>query len=198
MTDNNAASETRAPDYSYKPSLIGSPLEFRLTETSLDWSMGHRAGQIPYRDIKRVQLAFRPGTVQQGSFVTFIWSEREPKLTITSTSRRSIVDVTRQDASYRDFVQALHRRLHDAGAAPEYVRGVKPYTYWPGLAFMSVAALGFALLIVRALQTQAWAGAAFIALFLGLFLWQIGGYFRRNRPGRYRPDAVPAELLPGA
>jgi uncharacterized BrkB/YihY/UPF0761 family membrane protein len=109
-----------------------------------------------------------------------------------------MVEVLRQDAPYRGFVLALHRHLIEAGATPQYERGVKPYVYWPGLVLMATASLGFAMLIVRALQTAAWAGAGFIAAFLALFLWQLGGYFRRNRPGTYRPDDVPPELLPGA
>jgi hypothetical protein len=28
-------------------------------------------------------------------------------------------------------------------------------------------------------------------------MWQIGGFFWRNRPGRYRPDTLPAALMPG-
>jgi hypothetical protein len=49
---------------------------------------------------------------------------------------------------------------------------------------------------VRALQADARAGAAFVAGFLALFLWQGGNFFRRNRPGLYRPDAIPAALMP--
>jgi hypothetical protein len=30
----------------------------------------------------------------------------------------------------------------------------------------------------------------------GLLVWQSGTYFKRNRPGRYRPDAVPNDLVP--
>jgi len=33
--------------------------------------------------------------------------------------------------------------------------------------------------------------------FFAVFVWQSGTYFKRNRPGRYRPDAVPKELVPG-
>jgi hypothetical protein len=135
--------------------------------------------------------------MQQGSFVAYIWPAGAPKITITSATWKSMVEVVRQDEPYRDFILALHRRLIEAGASPDYVRGVKSYTYWPGLALMAMASLGFVMLIVRAVQTAAWAGAAFIAVFLALFLWQLGGYFRRNRPGTYRPDDVPAELLPG-
>jgi len=51
-------------------------------------------------------------------------------------------------------------------------------------------------LIVRALQVDAMSGAAFIGGFLVLLLWQGGTYFRRNRPGVYRPDALPAALMP--
>lgn len=197
MTDQDG-NGSGGPHYSYRPSLIGPPLDLRLKPHALAWSLGSRTGEIPYSDIRKIQLMFRPGTVQNGTFVCYIWPASSPKVTITSSSRRSMVDVTRQDAPYRDFIVALHRHLANSGAPPEYVRGVKPYVYWPGIAIMAVASLGFAMLIVRALQTQAWAGAGFIAAFLGLFLWQLGGYFRRNRPGDYRADNVPVELLPGS
>jgi hypothetical protein len=49
---------------------------------------------------------------------------------------------------------------------------------------------------VRALQVEAWGGAAFIAAFLAFFLWQAGAFFHRNRPGTFRPDAVPPQVLP--
>ncbi len=51
-------------------------------------------------------------------------------------------------------------------------------------------------MIVRALKADAIGGAALIGAFLVLFLWQTGNYFRRNRPGVYRPEALPAELMP--
>ncbi len=83
-------------------------------------------------------------------------------------------------------------------AAPpaRFEQGSHPLLYWPGLiAFVGVA-LGLAVLIVRALQADAKGGAAFIGIFLLLFLWQGGNFFRRNRPGVYRPEALPAELMP--
>jgi hypothetical protein len=51
---------------------------------------------------------------------------------------------------------------------------------------------------VRALQVEAYSGAAFIAAFFALFLYQAGSFFRRNRPGTYDPAAVPPLLLPKA
>ena len=42
------------------------------------------------------------------------------------------------------------------------------------------------------IRVQMW----FTAALMALFLWQGGNFFRRNRPGRYRPDALPAALMP--
>ena len=76
------------------------------------------------------------------------------------------------------------------------VTGSPAWIYWPGLAVFVAASLGLAGLIVRALMTEAWSGAAFVAAFLALFLWQAGNIFRRNRPGAFSPDAVPPQVLP--
>jgi hypothetical protein len=53
-------------------------------------------------------------------------------------------------------------------------------------------------LVVRALQEGAYGGAAFIVAFIALFVWRGWNFFSRNRPGVYRPDALPALLLPKA
>ena len=77
-----------------------------------------------------------------------------------------------------------------------FERGRSPFLYWPSLIVFAGVALVASALIVRALQSDAKGGAVFIAGFLVLFLWQGGNFFRRNRPGLYRPDALPAELMP--
>ena len=63
---------------------------------------------------------------------------------------------------------------------------------------VAVAAAMLALvgLTVRSLQLGEWAAAALIVGFVVVFAVQIGNYFRRNRPGSYRPEAVPASVLP--
>jgi hypothetical protein len=49
---------------------------------------------------------------------------------------------------------------------------------------------------VRGLQSGTIAGAAFVAAFLALFLWQGGNFLRFNRPGVYQPDDLPRDLVP--
>jgi hypothetical protein len=181
--------------YSYKSSVIGAPFEFRLASDALHWEKGGSRGHTPYRQIRRVRLGFRPMTMQNYRFITEIWTEG-PKLTIASTSWKSMVEYERLDAPYRAFVAELCRRIGAAGGRTVFQTGSPVLLYWIGVIVFIGAALALAGLIVRALQIGAWSGAAFIAAFLGLFLWQAGNFFRRNRPGPFRPDAIPDSVLP--
>ena len=185
------------PVYSYKPSLMGAPWELRLRPDALAWQMGRREGRIPYGRIRRVRLSYRPVTMQMRRFVTEIWPMDGPRLMIASTSWRSLVEQGTQDVAYGAFVKELHRRIAAAGAPATFDSGSPPLLYWPGLAIFAGGTLALAVLTVRALLVEAYAGAAFVGGFLGLFLWQSGNYFWRNRPGTYRPDALPKELVPG-
>lgn len=187
-----AAGET----YTYRASLLGTPFVFRLTEAGLAFESGRRAGVIPYQAITRLRLSFKPSSMQSGRYVAEIWATDAPKLTIVSSSWKSMMIQERQDKAYSAFIADLHRRLGAAGAATRFERGTLPILYWPGLVAFVGVALGLALLVIRALQVDAKTGAIFIAAFLALFLWQAGNFFRRNRPGVYRPDAPPADLLP--
>lgn len=196
---NDAGTDDAAPAdpvYSYRPSLFGAPWELRLTPSTLDWQFGRRAGRVPYAQIRKVRLSFRPAGMQYKRFQTDIWSKDNPKLIISSTTWKSMVEQTRQDSGYRDFVAELHRRLAPASAAAEFLGGVSPFLFWPGIGIFAVVAFGLAALVVRALQAQSYSGAAFVGVFLLLFLWRLGDYFRRNRPCRYQPDRPPAELMP--
>jgi hypothetical protein len=210
------------PAYSYKPSLMGAAWEFRLRPDALEWRAGRHEGRIPYGRIARVRLSFRPVTMQTRRFVTEIWPARAgprpspgshpvqawagkprlgPKLSIASTSWRSLVEQGTQDQAYGAFISDLHGRIAAAHAPSacahvSFETGSPAIVYWPGLAVFVGAASALAALTFRALQVGEWAGAAFVGGFLGLFAWQSGTYFRRNRPGRYRPDALPPELVP--
>jgi hypothetical protein len=184
--------------YTYRPSLLGAPWQFELAAEGIRWIAGRRSGEVRYGAMRRVRLSYRPANMQSYRFITEIWAEGAPKLRIVSTSWKSMFEQERLDKAYVAFVAALHRRLADANVAAVYERGSHPLMYWPGLAVFVIICLGFAVLVVRGLQQNAWAGAAFIAAFLLFFVWQGGTFFRRNRPGLYRPDAPPADLLPKA
>ncbi|MEN3374943.1 MAG: hypothetical protein V7604_298 [Hyphomicrobiales bacterium] len=193
---DTADDHTNEPTYSFKSSLMGAGFEFRLADDALAWSRGGQSGHVPYRRIRRVRLSFRPMTTQSYRFVTEIWAADGPKLQIASTSWKGMFEQERFDAGYRAFVVDLCRRIGLAGGEPSFETGSPPFIYWPGVAVFVAASIGLAGLIVRALMAQVWSGAAFVAAFLALFLWQAGSLFARNRPGRFSPEAVPPQVLP--
>lgn len=184
--------------YTFRPSLLGAPWQFTLASDGLRWSAGRGSGRVRYDAVRRVRMSYRPANMQSYRFVTEIWAEGAPKLRIVSTSWKSMFEQERLDKAYAAFIAELHRRLGGAGTRVVHEQGTPPLTYWPGVVVFVGICLGFAALAVRGLQQDAWAGAAFIVAFLLFFLWHGGNFFRRNRPGIYRPDALPADLLPKA
>jgi len=198
MTNANDLQSSPADDpaYTYKPSLMGAAWEFRLGPDALEWHVGRHQGRVPYGRIARVRLSYRPVTMQTRRFVAEIWPAGGPKLTIASTTWRSMVEQTAQDQAYGAFIRALHLRIAGAGTQASFETGLPPVLYWPGLVVFAGAALALAALTVRALQIGELAGAAFVGGFFALFVWQSGNYFRRNRPRRYRADELPRDLVP--
>ena len=182
--------------YVYKPSLMGAAWELRLRPDALEWRTGRHDGRIPYGRITRIRLSFRPVTMQTRRFVTEIWWPGAPRLSIASTSWRSLLEQAAQDHDYGAFVRELNARVAVAGGAASFETGVPSFLYWPGVVVFFGVAAGLAVLTVHALATGVYSGAALVAAFLALFVWQSGGYFKRNRPGRYRPDAPPKALVP--
>jgi hypothetical protein len=196
MSADQAVPPAENLEYAYRPSLLGAPFEFRLRGEVLDWTAGRRSGHIMLRDVRLVRMWFKPASMQPYRFVTEIRAVGAPKLEIVSSSWKSMVEQERLDEPYAAFVTELHRRIALAGAPARFVQGKQALLYWPGLALFVVVGLLLAALVPRALQAHTLGGAAFIVAFLALFLWQGGNFFRRNRPGEYRPDALPPELLP--
>lgn len=196
MTATPAARMDEGTAYTYRPSLLGAPFEFKLSGDGIDYAAGKRSGHVPFRNIRRVRMSYQPVSMQSQRFLTEIWADDAPKLKIVSSSWKSMLEQERLDKSYSAFVAELHRRIAGAGVPVRFERGTNPMIYWPGLAVFTGVVLALVLLIVRALPGDAPLGAAFIAAFLALFLWQGRKYFGRNRPGVYRADAPPDVLLP--
>ena len=182
--------------YAYRPSLMGAARQFKLTDDGIEWATGRHSGRIAYRDVRRLRMSYKPANMQSQRFLTEVWAEGAPKLTIISSSWKGMFEQERLDQSYSTFVVELHRRLLQAAAPVRFEQGTPPLKYWPGLAVFAAIVLGLCLLIGRGLQANELGGAAFITGFLALLLWQGGAFFLRNRPGLYRPEAPPAAVMP--
>jgi hypothetical protein len=193
--------------YSYKASLMGGAWVLRLAPDALHWSLGAMSGQVPYQAIRRIRLSFRPVTMQSYRFLTEIWADKNPKISIASASWKSLMEQERQDDAYARFILALHRRIAAAGGTPELKAGAVALLYWPGVAvFVALCIMGVSLAI-RSMQLgesvlgqpMDWGQiAAILALVVMFFwlIWQMGSFFKRNMPRRYTLETVPADLLP--
>jgi hypothetical protein len=196
--DHDQDAEDVEPRYAYKPSLVGAPCEFMLKPDALHWQVGRRAGRVPYDRVRSVRLSFRPLTMQWHRFITEIRAPDNPKVLISSTSWRSLVEQERLDGAYAAFVKELHRRLAAVGSTARFSAGIPVVSYWVGIVVFAGVLFATAAMVVRAIQTEQWNGAAVVTLFFAVFAYQLGNYFRRNRPVRYRPDALPDKVLPAA
>jgi hypothetical protein len=143
-----------------------------------------------------VRLSYRPVTMQSRRFVTEIWSTDNPKIQIVSVSWRSIMEQERLDKAYSAFVTELHRRVSAAGAAAKLTTGQPVVNYRVGGVIFSGVLLATGGLFLRAIGSVQWAATAVVGIFFLVFAYQLGTYFYRNRPGRYRPDAIPPGVLP--
>jgi hypothetical protein len=186
----------RPLSYAFRPSAFGPLRTFTLSGDGIDWVVGIQSGHIPYRNIRRLRMSFRPTSMQPRRFVVELWGEGAPKLQIASSTWKSITEQERLDQSYSAFVQELHSRISNAAGSARFLQGSSPLVYWPSLVVFVVVALGLAALVVRALRADTLSGAALVAAFLALFVWQGGNFIRRNRPRAYRADALPKDVMP--
>ena len=196
MTSDIADEPPGDPTYAFKASLIGSMCQFTLKPDALEWQVGRRSGRISYDAVRAVRLSYRPVTMQSHRFITELWAPGNPKIQIVSVSWRSIMEQQRLDAAYAAFIVELHRRLAAAGAPARFSTGLPFATYWVGVVIFGAVLVATGGLLVRATSFDQWAPMVVVAIFFLVFAYQLGTYFYRNRPGHYRPDAVPADVLP--
>jgi hypothetical protein len=176
--------------------VMGAMREFKLSEDGIDWAVGAVSGHIPYRNIRRLRMSYRPNSMQSNRFLTELWGESGPKLKIASSSWKSMVEQERLDRLYSAFVRELHHRVSKATPSVYFEKGHSPFLFWPSLVVFTAVALGLAALVARALQAGTYAGAAFIGAFFAFYLWHSTNFLRRNRPGRYDADALPQDVMP--
>src|SRR5258708_36104395 len=120
---NEAAAGRR---YAYKASLIGSAHQFELTEQGLSWQLGGKSGVWPYADIARINLSYRPVSMQSHRFRADIVNANRQRIAILSTSWQTVALMAPQDRDYRAFITQLHRRIEKAGNKVALISAVKP------------------------------------------------------------------------
>jgi len=179
---NEAAAGVR---YAYKASLIGWAHRFELTNGGLSWQIGSKFGIWPYADISAIRLSYRPVSMQSRRFRAEIENMSGGHISILSTTWQTAALMAAPDEDYGAFITGLHERLERAGSGAALIGGLRPRVYAAALTLLMLVTIAMAGLLVRAVATDEWTGALFLAGFAALFAWQIGGFVRRNRPPAY-------------
>ena len=187
-----------SPDdrYAYKASLIGSAHQFELTDKGLSWKVGGRSGVWAYSDISAINLSYRPSSMQSRRFRADISHAGGGRIKILSTTWQTVSLMTPQDHGYSAFIAELHRRMAKAGSRAVLSGGLAVPLYAAAVVLVGLLAIAMVGLLVRAIAIGEWAGVLFLIGFAALFVWQIGGFIRRNRPITYSFDQLPKALLP--
>ena len=181
--------------YLFKSSLAGGAKQLTLSDAGLT-VQATRTELWPLESIAAIRLSYRPASMQAWRFRADIETLSGQSIKIFSTTWHSISQMARQDDDYRAFITELHRRLASVHSSARLTDGINPVLYMAGLVVMALIGISILGLFVRALVTAEFAGALFLAGFGGWFVWQIGGFMRRNRPRGYTFDALPKDVLP--
>ena len=80
MSGHPAGCGSDSVTYTYRPSLMGAPWEFRLTDDGIEWAAGANPAALPSAMSAVVRMSFRPANMQSHRFMTEIWADGAPKL----------------------------------------------------------------------------------------------------------------------
>jgi len=196
LPDQAVAHQSLAASYAYKASLIGAAHHFDLTDDGLAWQIAGRSGVWRYGDISAIRLSYRPMSMQARRFRADIRHANGGHIAIASTSWQTVALMAPQDDAYRGFIIALHARMALARSRANLKGGLGRISYTAALGLAMLIGLAMGGLLIRSVATGEWPGALFVIGFAALFVWQVGGFIRRNRPLAYGFDRLPAALLP--
>ena len=182
--------------YSFRPRLMAPSHDFQLSKESLDWQIGPRTGRVAYPMIRRIRLGYKPTNMAAARFIAEIWPINAGKLSLSSVTARSIIDIAPQNKEYSGFLRELHRRIAAAKGDCVFEAGFPSWRWWPAFGVALAAFAGVAYVVLQTLAGGQYLFAG-IAAFIGAwFLWQIWHIVMRNRPRRYTADAIPDDVLP--
>ncbi|MFG1294741.1 hypothetical protein [Xanthobacter variabilis] len=183
--------------YSYHPRLGGAGVQLTLADDALQWLVGPREGRLRLADIARLNLRFQPAKFASATFELEILGREGSRLVAASASRTSLTAVRDQGPDYTRFVRALHGALEAAKVPVECRGGYGPLRWGLMVGLGLVAAVGLLVVVGFAAFQGQWSTAGIIGLLSVVVAWPTLETLVRNRPLRYRLDALPAHLLPG-
>jgi hypothetical protein len=182
--------------YAHRAKPYAGEAEFRLYPTHLRVEQGRRSGDFPLADIVLLRLLYRPRNTTNEGYQAKLYRRDRRTAALTNLSWKSLVDMERQDAEYRRFVEALVAAVTAANPGVALRAGMPPWRYWLTAAAGLLALAALAVVSVQAALN----GSLPVALAtggLGLYLgWWTRRFLSRNRPRAFTARSIPEDVLP--
>jgi hypothetical protein len=195
MSDDQPPSPIR---YAHRGKPYGAPMEFELGETSLLVQQGATRGQVPYSNIALIRLLYRPKNTTNEGYETKIELIKGRSVSLGNLSWKSMMDMTRQDAEYRRFVEALIERAQAKNPAVKLATGMPAWLHKVSVVAGAVTVLTMIALAFQAITTGSWQLALISAAFTAYFAWWTWRFMMRNRPQGLVAGSLPNEVMPKA
>jgi hypothetical protein len=189
------------PTYVARANVLEYEAIWRLTPDALELQGGPASGpdvvmRLPYRDITGVRLSYAPSRADSARYRCDLTMHTGRRLAILSTHYAGLADFEDRGATYAPFVRALITRVAAANPSAAFGSGRSPAAYWAEHLFLvvMVALLVFVLSVTgfAPLSESSWAKFAVILGFIPLLIV----YTRKNWPRRFKPAAIPKDVLP--
>jgi hypothetical protein len=181
--------------YSVRRHAFEKERRWNVDDTGLAWQAEDASGRLDYADIASIRLDYGATRADFARFRCHV-TGRTGAYTIVSTHFDGPGSFSDRRDTYAPFVRALIARTSAANPQCRFFAGVGPAQFWGTalLLFVSLAVLAIAVfsLGVPALWYLYLKIAVLIVLLPVAFVW-----IKRNRPRRFQPSAIPADILPG-
>jgi hypothetical protein len=174
---------------------------WRLGPDALELQGGPTAGpdvvlRFPYRNIVGVRLSYAPSRADSARYRCDLKMRSGQRLAILSTHYAGIADFEDRASTYVPFVRELIARVAGANPSATYRSGKSPLAYWAEHIFLLAAVALLVSVLSMAgfayVSGSSWVKLAIVLFFIPLLI----AYTRKNWPRRFKPDAIPKDVLP--
>jgi hypothetical protein len=184
------------PDFRQRARPVGFDIAYKIEDGALLVDQMRKIERVPLASVEQVRFTFQPGNIVSRGFRTQLRIRDGRSLTFGNVSWRSLVEVERQEASYRAFTTRLAGEIARANPECRFVAG-KPPLLWALFALLAISAsFGMALFAWTAWTRGQTNALLFSGFLFVLGVWQIEPMVRLNRPRKLATGEVPQNLLP--
>lgn len=152
--------------------------------------------QFRCADIVRMRLRFDPTRFDHERHRCEITMRDRTKVSIWSTHYVSAGEFENRAATYTPLVRALVAHTAAANPACDFRIGKKAILFWAEFAFL-LAMFTLLVFVLMAFGGYGLSGLVIVKLIIVVsFIPLLLRYMRKNRPGRFSPEAIPDDALP--